>query len=76
MSFKYERKLNHEFLSLFLNYFPVLISIFLVNLTNLVNSRLINNYDSEIRLIINGNGEQNILNDDFQYEPSEVIVDI
>ena len=41
-----------------------------------MNSRLINNYDSEIRLIINGNGEQNILNDDFQYEPSEVIVDI
>ena len=74
MPFKYEGKLNHEFLSLFLFYFQVLITIVLVNLTNLVNSRLINNYDSEIHLIINGNGEQNILNDDFQYEPSEVIV--
>ena len=39
-----------------------------------MNSRLINNYDSEIHLIINGNGEENIFNDDFQYEPSEVIV--
>ena len=35
---------------------------------------MLNNYNSVIHMIIIGNGSQNILNSNFQYEPSEVIV--
>ena len=52
----------------------MLLKIVLFNLLNIENFRLINCYDSEIHLIIKGNGTQNILGKDFQFEPSEVIV--
>ena len=56
--------------------FFILISI-LFSLVNLLNSENLitpNIYDSEIHLVIGGKGEQNILNNNFQFEPSEVIV--
>ena len=56
--------------------FFILISI-LFSLINLLNSENLitpNIYGSEIHLVIRGKGEQNILNNNFQFEPSEVIV--
>ena len=41
---------------------------------NLTYLRNVNNYDSEIRLIIQGYGNQKLLNDKFDIEPSEVFV--
>ena len=46
----------------------------LVDLMNLMYLRNLNNYDSEIRLIIQGSGNQKLLNDEFDVEPSEVFV--
>ena len=51
-----------------------LLKVVSINLLNEKNIRNLNNYDSEIYLIIHGNGTQNILNDTFDIEPSEVFV--
>ena len=66
------RQLNQEYLSIF--YIQLLILFVYVDLLNFENRKIINNYDSEIHLIIKGTGEQNIINRSFQSEPSEVIV--
>ena len=70
----YGRKLNQEYYFFIYVQFLIIFKISLSNLLNLDNSRIINNNDSEIYLIMKGNGNKNILNNDFQYEPSEVIV--
>ena len=67
----YGRKLNKKNISLFYSTILILVKIILVNLENL---RLLYNYESEIHMVIEGNGNQNILNKNFQYEPSEIIV--
>ena len=72
MTFKYGGKLKQKYPNLI---FDLLLILFtLVKRQNLQNLGIINNYDSEIRLIIQGNGNQKILNDNFQIDPSEVIV--
>ena len=71
----YGRKLNQEYFSLLL-YIQILLSLKFV-LANLINSEnliRINNYYSEIHLVINGTGNQNILDISFKYSPYEVIV--
>ena len=55
----------------------IIISLILLtkpSFVNLENISIINNYDSQINLIIKGSGNQNILNNSFQYVPSEVII--
>ena len=52
----------------------LLLKIFLVNLISIKNERNLNNYISEIHLVIKGNGKQNILSNEFNTNPSEVIV--
>ena len=42
-----------------------LLKISLVNLISIKNTRNLNNYISEIHLVIKGNGTQNILNNSF-----------
>ena len=70
--FKYGGKLKQKYPNLI---FDLLIILFgLVSRQNIQNLGIINNYDSEIHLIIQGNGNQNFLNDNFQFEPSEVFV--
>ena len=59
---------------LFLSFVISLILLMKRSFVNLENIRIINNYDSQINLIIKGIGNQNILNNSFQYEPSEVII--
>ena len=54
--------------------FSFLLKIFLVNLISIKNERNLNNYISEIHLIIKGKGKQNILSDNFNANPSGVIV--
>ena len=54
--------------------FIFLLKIVSVNLISITNVRNLNNYISEIHLVIKGNGTQNILNNNFNTEPSEVIV--
>ena len=51
-----------------------LLKIVLVNLITIKNIRNLNNYISEIHLIIKGSGNQEILNSAFYTVPSEVIV--
>ena len=51
-----------------------LLKISLVNLISIKNTRNLNNYISEIHLVIKGNGTQNILYNNFNTNPSEVIV--
>ena len=51
-----------------------LLKIVLVNLITIKNIRNLNNYISEIHLIIKGSGNQEILNSVFYTVPSEVIV--
>ena len=58
-------------------FFPTLtflLKIVLVNLISVKNIRNLNNYISEIHLVIKGKGTQNILDDTFITSPSEVIV--
>ena len=54
--------------------FSFLLKIVLVNLISVKNIRNLNNYISEIHLVIKGKGTQNILNNYFNKNPSEVIV--
>ena len=54
--------------------FSFLLKIFLVNLISIKNARNLNNYISEIHLVIKGKGTQNILSNSFNTVPSEVIV--
>jgi len=54
--------------------FSLLLTILLVNLISIKNARNLNNYISEIHLVIKGNGTQNILSNYFYIIPSEVIV--
>ena len=70
-----ERKLNQVYssLSLYIQRLIFLI-IILVNLINSENLIIINNYASEVHLKIKGIGNQNILNSNFEYYPSEVLV--
>ena len=68
------RKLNTKNLSLFYISLSLLLKIVSVNLIKLEYLRLINNFVSEIHLTIKGKGNQKILNNNFQINPSEVIV--
>ena len=63
-----------EHSSLFLISLTILFKYAFVNSIKLDNLRLVNIYDSHIHLIIRGKENQKLLNKDFQYEPSEVIV--
>ena len=67
----YGKKLNQEKLPLL---YIILLILFQIALVNLENLRMLNDYNSEIHMIIIGNGSQDILNSNFQFEPSEVIV--
>jgi len=55
-------------------FFLIFLKLILVNLVNIKNIRNLNNYVSEIHLIIQGNGTQNILNSNYEFDPSEVLV--
>ena len=68
----FDKQFNQEYHYLF--NIQILILLILANLLNFQNIRIINNYDSEIHLIIEGHGNQNILYKDFSSEPSEVII--
>ena len=74
MSIFHERKLNLKYPFLLQNLISILFKIAFINLVNLENLNVLNNYNSEIHLIIKGIGNQNILNNKFNPEPSEVIV--
>ena len=70
------QKIKTKKLYLLMNYILVLLLLKIV----LVNSILINyksnlnNYYSEIHLVIQGSGEQRLLNSGFNPEPSEVYI--
>ena len=68
-----KRKIKKNFL-LFYNLIPLLLIIILVDLVVVKNKRNIINFDSEIFLIIKGNGTQNLLGFLFFEEPTEVLV--
>ena len=69
----YGRKNLKNFPLLYIQIF-ILLKFVKPNLINSENLIRINNYDSEIHLIINGTGNQSIINKSFQYSPYEVIV--
>jgi len=58
----------------YLSIFILLSKIVLINLTSSQNSRPLNNFYSEIHLVIQGKGVQKLLSDYFEEEPSEVLV--
>ena len=51
-----------------------LLKIALINLISKINLRDLKNHISEVHLVIQGNGTQNLLSDDYDILPSEVIV--
>ena len=71
---KKERQLTQDYPSIFYILLLLLLKIALINSSNTSNFRIINSYDSEIHLVIKKNGNINLLYDDFQFEPSEVII--
>ena len=54
--------------------FGILLKIVSVNLKSLINLRRLNNYYSEIYLIVQGRGSQELLYKNYVVEPSEVII--
>ena len=64
-------KLKESYLILITTF---LIKIVLINLITVKDIRNLNNYISEVHLVIKGKGNQRILYDYFDAEPSEVIV--
>ena len=71
---KYGQNLGQKYPFFSTYYLFMLINLIFVEIVNSDDLRILIHYDSEIHLIIQGNGNQNILNNDFIYEPSEVIV--
>ena len=71
---KYGQNLGQKYPFFSTYYLFMLINLIFVEIVNSDDFRILIHYDSEIHLIIQGNGNQNILNNDFIYEPSEVIV--
>ena len=71
---KYGQNLGKKYPFFSTYYLFMLINLIFVEIVNSDDLRILIHYDSEIHLIIQGNGNQNILNNDFIYEPSEVIV--
>ena len=69
-----KRKAIYNQYYLFLIIIAYLLKISLVNLTIIKTLRNLNNYISEIYLVIKGKGNQQILYNKFYTEPSEVIV--
>jgi len=65
-------KINQKFL--IIESFLFLLKIDFLNIVASMNSRNLNNYYSEIHLVIQGRGEQKLLYKDFITEPSEVYV--
>ena len=65
-----EKNINKKY---FILYFKLIIFLLKIALSNLVNKKYIN-YDSKIHLVIRGNGNQRLLSDYFDQEPSEVYV--
>ena len=61
---------RHYFIPLFI----FLLKIVLVKLIIKKNKRNINNWNSEIHLVIQGNGNQRLLYSGFKVEPSDVLV--
>ena len=68
-----KRKIKKSHLLLY-NLFLLLLKFIVVDLIFAKNIRNINNFYSEIFLIIVGNGNQSLLFSEFYLEPSEVIV--
>ena len=68
-----KRKINKIHL-LFYKLFLLLLKYFLVELMIAMNVRNINNFYSEINLVIKGNGNQSLLSSRFDKEPYEVLV--
>ena len=68
-----KRKAIYNQYYLFLIIITYLLKISLVNLTIIKTLRNLNNYISEIHLVIKGKGNQQILYNKFYTEPSEVI---
>jgi len=61
------------------NYYLItkLLLLFVIKITisnSILNTNIIYNLVSEIHLTIKGNGNQNLLNEKFPYDPSEVLV--
>ena len=65
-----EKNINKKY---FILYFKLIIFLLKIVLSNLVNKNYIN-YDSEIHLVIRGNGNQKLLSDYFYTEPSKVYI--
>ena len=68
----YKGKIKQKFL--IIESFLFLLKIVFLNLVVSINARNLNNYYSEIHLIIQGSREQQLLYKDFITEPSEVYV--
>ena len=68
-----KRKIKKSHLLLY-NLFLLLLKFIVVDLIFAMNIRNMNNFYSEIFLIIVGNGNQSLLSSEFYIEPSEVIV--
>ena len=51
-----------------------LLKIIFLNSLTINNKRILNNHYSEIHLVIQGSGKQNLLNNGFVSEPSQVLV--
>ena len=65
-----QKLINIKYFELFL----LIIDFILVFVYSKFESRYLFNYYSEIRLIIQGNGTQNIINEKFAIEPSQIII--
>ena len=66
-----EKKAKQVYYSLYFISFFLLLQFILVNSVNL---RILNSYDSIIHIIIQGNGTQELLSNDFNTEPDEVLI--
>ena len=70
---KRKTKQKHNY-SLLLESIIFLLKFLFVDLVIIKNIRITKNYNSEIQLIIQGSGNQNILGSGFYIEPSEVYI--
>ena len=69
------RKLRNKTINYFhLHFLLNLIFLFSIFSNSKKHVRKLSNYNSEIYLIINGNGNQNVLSSSFYLEPSDVII--
>ena len=71
---KYGQKLGQKYPFFSTCLLLMLIKLTFVEVMNSDDLKPSNNYDSEIHLITQGKGTQNILNNAFEFDPSEVIV--